>query len=1277
MSMSVSLAQGQTARLQLIHNAADPALDTVDVYIDDRLYVEDFEFRDATSFMNVNTGTGVQIDLKAANSMPADTALDSFFLDLAASDTLVSVLSGVVDSTQFAPNPDNIDLQLSSYRLDSARDTAINSGTLDYVVFHGISDAPGVSVQARGLRSLVTDLQYGQFSSYDNLSSPGSYLLDIVLPGQPNRPLYTFRADLGGLQDSSVVLFASGFLDTAANKNGPAVALLAALPNGDVLPLPQVKKSRLQLIHASADPALDTVDVYINDSLVLDDVPRTAASPYLEIPGNQRVKVSINLSSSQGAGDRVQLVDSFFVQAEANYQLMVHGVVAPSLFTDNPNNKPTDLSFTFLEQARLEAQGQSNDVAFRFVNSMTDAAAFRLVRASDDSVFVDSTGYKDTSGYVQVKDSNQVFFLKDTAGKIVDSFALNLAQQGGKSLLIHTYGFRMPSQNGQGPGLSLLAVDAQGQVTELPRIRTAQLKLVHVAPDPRLDSVDVYLDGVRLRDDFPYQAATDFLRVSSNKVITLELVQKDATDNSKPLLQRNLQLSDNQKMLAYACGVVDPAEFNDNQNGSAAIRLSLRIIQNESLTSGNPQEADLRVIHTVPDLGQSRFRNVTEDESILTSGQFMGYREFSSVYAADPRELVVRQEFITTNTNVEGFINLDFAQGKRIYIFSTGFNVPDNNMNGPKAEFIAISGDSTIRMPSLGTARVQFVHNSPDPALRVIDIYIDGVKSSNIYDLDDVQFRTASNRFVRASNRPYEIGIAPENSNSVADTIASFNLTLEDQSFTQIFIEGVGSPQNFDQSVNNDIGLQLNLYREAQATSSDNGELNLQFHQGATDLGAVQIGKPATEEKFLDNITFGAQGGQYFSQPFGEGSQLYNVATSGANSQEVTSGIIDFEDLEFDVKSDDGTRLLNFTFFTSGFRNPSRNNDTTRLRMMAVCDRGAFLLSEGFLTNVQVINAAADPEFDSANVALNGELVIEGLRFRDNTSFGSLPVRIGEKANELALIRGNSTRLRDSIFRTEVGFQRGEDYVIIVSGLARPLEFQPNPQPYEASTKARLSILENYSRTTGDNNTVDVYYYNAITDVPALRPTITQGDEVASPDTLEFGMQGKNTGINSAASINRWRVVPGSDVLEAYQLGLDTLGGQSVVLVANGFLNPARNQVPSSKERAVYAFLSSGKAVKLDATSIGLEENSQDAASRYRFYPNPVRNVLNIERTQSIKLEKTLVRLTDLQGREIQQGVMGEGQTRLRMRVQGLSAGMYVIRLISKTHQVRQRITIR
>lgn len=53
LSTALTSASAETARLQVIHNSADPAAAVVDVYVNGGLFIDEFKFRAATPFQNV------------------------------------------------------------------------------------------------------------------------------------------------------------------------------------------------------------------------------------------------------------------------------------------------------------------------------------------------------------------------------------------------------------------------------------------------------------------------------------------------------------------------------------------------------------------------------------------------------------------------------------------------------------------------------------------------------------------------------------------------------------------------------------------------------------------------------------------------------------------------------------------------------------------------------------------------------------------------------------------------------------------------------------------------------------------------------------------------------------------------------------------------------------------------------------------------------------------------------------------------------------------------
>ncbi len=58
----------QTARLQVIHNAADPGAVAVDIYLNGTLLLDNFGFREATPYIDAPAGTPINIGVAGPNS---------------------------------------------------------------------------------------------------------------------------------------------------------------------------------------------------------------------------------------------------------------------------------------------------------------------------------------------------------------------------------------------------------------------------------------------------------------------------------------------------------------------------------------------------------------------------------------------------------------------------------------------------------------------------------------------------------------------------------------------------------------------------------------------------------------------------------------------------------------------------------------------------------------------------------------------------------------------------------------------------------------------------------------------------------------------------------------------------------------------------------------------------------------------------------------------------------------------------------------------------------
>ena len=240
----------QTARLQVIHNAADVLASQVDVYLNGSLLLDNFAFRTATPFIDAPAGSPINIGIAPGNSMTAEDTLKNFTVTLTENETYVAIANGVLDPGSYVSNPDGRSTAFTLFIKEMARENGVGSD-VDFFVLHGATDAPTVDVIARNVAWLVDNAAYGDITNY--ISVPAAeYTLDLTLSDGVTL-VQSYIADLSTLGGGSAAVFASGFLSTSANQDGEAFGIFFALADGTVGRFPEAVTSVENISGAAPD----------------------------------------------------------------------------------------------------------------------------------------------------------------------------------------------------------------------------------------------------------------------------------------------------------------------------------------------------------------------------------------------------------------------------------------------------------------------------------------------------------------------------------------------------------------------------------------------------------------------------------------------------------------------------------------------------------------------------------------------------------------------------------------------------------------------------------------------------------------------------------------------------------------------------------------------------------------------------------------------------------------------------------------------------------------
>ncbi|MBL7799709.1 MAG: T9SS type A sorting domain-containing protein [Chitinophagales bacterium] len=242
---------------EIIHASADPLLKKIELYVNGVK-----QFLKLDYLQRFQSGAFIQdfhydIDIHANDSLTKSLSVNLFLNDTAR----VGVIAGVSSTSGFTANPDGKSILANAY-IDKPFVTTSPAGTGVVNVFHAATDAPTVSVtvpSAGGL-SLISGLSYGQYQKANisgNTALPtslGTVIVDLKLPGGA---IYkSYLVPLGAIDGAGITLVATGFVDSAANKNGKKFGLYLAIPNGPLSFMSPLQDTVVSTSTSINDPSL-------------------------------------------------------------------------------------------------------------------------------------------------------------------------------------------------------------------------------------------------------------------------------------------------------------------------------------------------------------------------------------------------------------------------------------------------------------------------------------------------------------------------------------------------------------------------------------------------------------------------------------------------------------------------------------------------------------------------------------------------------------------------------------------------------------------------------------------------------------------------------------------------------------------------------------------------------------------------------------------------------------------------------------------------------------
>ncbi len=397
--------------------------------------------------------------------------------------------------------------------------------------------------------------------------------------------------------------------------------------------------------------------------------------------------------------------------------------------------------------------------------------------------------------------------------------------------------------------LSLLLLSSS--ILLLQAQQTARVQIIHNSPTP---TVDIYAGPTRLVDDFAFGTATPYIDVPAGVSIPIGVALGNSTAATQAIATFPTTFDAGKTYVVIATGIV---------GGTPGFELKVFDMGLERAT--NPANVGILFFHGSPDAPTVDV--VTGGSPIINDVSYGQFQGILQVPANNTYRLSVTPGN-NNNTIVASYdINPSFWQSRTLVIVASGFLT--GNREPGFAPFVALSNGGTFPLNRVDTpappppptvARLQVIHNSPTPT---VDVYANGTLL-----LDNFVYRTAT-PFIDVPAGALSVAVAPANSTSVAQAIATFPLTLTaGRTYVAIATGIVGGTPGFNIAVT-DMG---------RERTSNPANVDVLFFHGSPDAPTVDV--VAGGSPIINDVSYGQFQG-YLSLP---ANQTYRLSVTPGNN---------------------------------------------------------------------------------------------------------------------------------------------------------------------------------------------------------------------------------------------------------------------------------------------------------------------------------------------------------------------------------------------------------
>lgn len=466
---SATLTMAQLSVVTFVHSSPEPSLRVVDLYVTQAgttTKVEDIAFQRASNMNEAAIFGDIEVTLSVApgSSINVSEAVYQTTFTPGADKGYMAIFTGLGKPTDYVANPNgkSIGYAITAYEVPNSNSDPTKTAVY---FFNGSTDLESGDVLSRGVsKPLASSVGFLDRSTTAAVLDRKATTIDFTKVGDPKKVLASFSVDLGSMGSNILVSVISGFKTPGDNaKSLDTLCLLNVLEDGRVLRSPLIsgsQTSRVQIVHAAADPSFAVVDLYVNGTKAFDNVSFRKASAFVDVPANTPLVIGIAPGTSNAYKDTLTTVTLTPLRPTRAYSIVALGVSDTLRFGKNPDG--IDPRFKLMVYEGALEKNSTPKTGVRTLHAVTDAP--RVSFASSTVSYASKIGYGDmTTAYVESEPATDTVWMSDAEGKKLKGYICDFRGAARATIMIAT-GFLDPTKNSNGLGLSVILVDASGNV---------------------------------------------------------------------------------------------------------------------------------------------------------------------------------------------------------------------------------------------------------------------------------------------------------------------------------------------------------------------------------------------------------------------------------------------------------------------------------------------------------------------------------------------------------------------------------------------------------------------------------------------------------------------------------------------------------------------------------------------------------------------------------------------------------------------------------------------